>query len=61
MNVPAVDVEALAKEIKELPLPMRIRLCADLCDAKRADIAYPILRILTDELGLAIALKKKGG
>ncbi len=49
-------VEDLAKQIKDLSPPDRLRLAAALLESGKAQLAYTILRQVKDELGAALAL-----
>lgn len=49
--------QQLAEEIERLSPPARLRLAADLLEAQRADLAYPILTTVTVELGAVLALR----
>jgi hypothetical protein len=52
-------LEALAKRVNTLPPPYRLRLAAELMEHRRADVALPIIRMVADELRLAIMLSEK--
>jgi hypothetical protein len=53
----ATDVRDLADQIKALSPPEKLRLAADLLDAKRGDVAHSIIQSVATELGAALALR----
>lgn len=52
-------VEHLAEQIKALSPPDKLRLAAGLLEAKKADLAYIVLRQVTDELGASLLPRVK--
>lgn len=47
-------VAHLAEQIKDLSPPDKLRLAAGLLEGRKADLAYIVLRQVTDELGAAL-------
>ncbi len=52
------EIEEVARQIEAMTLPDRLRLAAGLMEAKRGDIAYPIIDRVATELGAALLLKR---
>jgi len=50
------DLVALAREIQALSPPDRLRLAADLLEAKHGDLAHDIAMRVVEELGAVLAL-----
>lgn len=53
--------EELAAQIRALSAPDRLRLAADLMEQRRGDLAWPIIREVSEALGAVILLAKMGG
>jgi hypothetical protein len=52
------DLEALAARIDALSPPDQLRLAAELMEARRGDLAQPIIARVAKELGAVLALAK---
>ena len=52
-------VEHLAEQIKDLSPPDKLRLAAGLLEGRKADLAYIVLRQVTDELGASLLSRVK--
>ena len=57
----ASDLDSIAEEIKALDPVERLRLAIALLEARKADMAYAVLRMTTDELGAALTMARLAG
>jgi hypothetical protein len=58
--VTAAELAALKAEIDALSPPARLRLAADLLEARKPELAQAIAERVVLELGAALALRKLG-
>lgn len=52
------DADALMRDIEALSPPDRLRLAAELMEARKGHLALPLIERVALELGAAIALSK---
>ncbi len=50
--------QAAFDQIRALSIPDQLRLAAELLEAKRADVAHPIIKRISLELGAALAWRR---
>jgi len=56
---PSPDLTRLVHQIRAMPPADRLRLAADLLDAKRPEMAFAVVRMVHDELGVVVGLVRR--